>query len=910
MRTLRTWIGMLMLAGMATSVAPGGVRAAQTPAGDGLAALLQRLEAIEQKADTTGFLALLTDGADRNRAVAFASSELLPGVNRAVVQERDRQPLAGTLPGNGFRLVVDVFAEHGSRARIATWRLDVKRTREASAPGELDEWRVADEERLNSVESLYKIDLDPTRQYDAHHLTIAAEDLDLTLADGSVFVANTDQGVTGVVLIGHGEMQFHPTPKTERGQVKIFSGAETLDTRFDTAYLRMNPSDFETFLAASQITARAVDARDFRRAEEVFRAESPKSFALDLGDLSREPWSLLPAPGDFLAEVHTRRFDSLTYARSGSEAEDITLFDRKHRHNIALYASKEKIARNGRFYNEDDLADYDILDYDMDVNVTPDREWIEGRVRVRLKIKGYGLGAVTLHLADSLVVQSIVSDQFGRLFGIRVKNQNALVINLPTRQSRDKVLSFTISYAGRLPPQAADRETADVSADPGQRGVAQEDVPTVIAEPKYLYSNRSFWYPQGQVTDYATATMRINVPAGLDCVASGTLVGPPVLLAAKDPAASRKLYVFRAAQPLRYLALIVSRFVRADAATIAFDRTDASDDGGLPAMAGPINHSLNLTIEANPRQVQRGREMADRAADIAQYYASILGDAPYPSFTVALVESDLPGGHSPAYFAALNEPLPTSPFAWRNDPVAFQNFPEFFLAHEVAHQWWGQAVGWRNYHEQWLSEGFAQYFAALYAQHTRGDETFAGVMRQLRKWSLDDSDAGPIYLGYRLGHIRGDSRIFRALVYNKGAAVLHMLRRLVGDDAFFRGLRRFYRTERFQKAGTDGFRRAMEQEAGQPLDRFFEEWIYGSAIPKLKFSYRVEGTDVLLHFEQIGDVFDLPVTVTLEYSDHKPVDVAVPVTERSVDKRVALAGNLRGAEVRKDDGTLAEIVKG
>ena len=69
------------------------------------------------------------------------------------------------------------------------------------------------------------------------------------------------------------------------------------------------------------------------------------------------------------------------------------------------------------------------------------------------------------------------------------------------------------------------------------------------------------------------------------------------------------------------------------------------------------------------------------------------------------------------------------------------------------------------------------------------------------------TDQGPVYLGYRLGHIRGDSRVFRALVYNKGAAVLHMLRRLVGDDAFFRGLRRFYRDSRFRKAGTEDFRR-------------------------------------------------------------------------------------------------------
>ena len=101
-------------------------------------------------------------------------------------------------------------------------------------------------------------------------------------------------------------------------------------------------------------------------------------------------------PGDFLAEMRTRRFDTLTYARSGTEAEDITLFDRKRHHNIAIYASKVKLAQRGPFYNEDDLVDYDILDYDIDVAATPERQWIDGRVQIHLKIRSAVLGTLTL----------------------------------------------------------------------------------------------------------------------------------------------------------------------------------------------------------------------------------------------------------------------------------------------------------------------------------------------------------------------------------------------------------------------------------------------------------------------------------------------------------------------------------
>jgi aminopeptidase N len=138
-----------------------------------------------------------------------------------------------------------------------------------------------------------------------------------------------------------------------------------------------------------------------------------------------------------------------------------------------------------------------------------------------------------------------------------------------------------------------------------------------------------------------------------------------------------------------------------------------------------------------------------------------------------------------------------------------------------------------------------------------------------------------------------------------------MLRRLVGDDVFFRGLRDFYAASRFQKVGSEDLRIAMEAQAGRPLERFFERWIYGSTLPHLSFTYRVapsaSGQDAVLRFEQTGETFDVPVTVTLHYVNRKSVDVVVPVTEQVVEMRVALEGALRSAEISKDDGTLAEI---
>jgi hypothetical protein len=899
--TLATWLAAALL------LLPAGT-SAQSDADDlPIRMLLQRIEQSLQRSDRAGYSALLAASADPKSAADFVEEEFRPGATKAVIQERDRQRLKGTLPGNGYSLTLDAFTEFGDRARISTWQLDVRKSPDNT-------WTIAGQERLSSIENLYRLALNAGRQFTARNFTLRAEDLELTLVEGTVFTIDTEQGTTGLILLGHGELKFHPAPATEKGQVRIFSGSEALESRFDAAYVRVGTLDLHG--DRSVLVERPVDAKDLRRAEQVFREESVKSFVVDLADLSRDNWSLLPGGDDFLAEVRTRRFDTLTYARAGNEAEDVSLFDRRHKRNISVYASRDKLASRGRFYSEDDLAAYDVLDYDIEVAATPDRQWIEGVAKMRLRVRASSLGQITVRLADSLVVRSIVSSQFGRLFSLRVPNQNAVLVNLPATLLQDTEMTLAISYGGRLEPQPADRETLLAIGQRDQGSSPMIDDPMFPRpEPSYLYSNQSYWYPQSPITDYATATIQISVPALYNCVASGEVSSDsPELVPAKDPTQARKLYLFTAERPLRYLAFVVTKLTRADRWTVAFDTPRTAKRASAARGSNGAYEKLDLTVDANPRQLSRGREVAERAVDIVQYYESLVGDSPYSALTVALVENTLPGGHSPGYFAVLNQPLPNAGLTWRNDPASFSSYPEFFLAHEIAHQWWGQAVGWRNYHEQWLSEGFAQYFAALYAQHYRGDTIFANVLRQMRKWAIEDSPEGPVYLGYRVGHIRSDGRAFRAVVYNKGAAVLHMMRRLIGDDAFFRGMRRFYTESRFRKVGSDDLRQAMEAESGRPLERFFERWVYNAALPKITFSYRIEaganGNEAVLHFEQSGEVFDLPVTVTVQYADRKAADVVVPVTDRVVEVRVPLAGPLRTIDISKDDGTVAEIARG
>jgi hypothetical protein len=902
---MKTAMAVRLVLALAVLVATveGAAQSPQRP--DALGALVIRLQEAAASGNQNAINALGIPGAEGSSVAEFVES-VSPAPARVVIKERDRTALDDAKQ----RLLLEVFTEQGIEGRVATWQADVA----MASGGKVDDpsaWRIVNMERLAVVSGLYRLSLNPKQQFTVQNLTVAGQDLALQMATGSAFVADTPEGPTAIVLLGRGQMKFAPPDAAERTQVRIFSGNETLTADFDCALIRVRPSEFERRFAGSALTPRTVSGGDFRRANEFFEENVGRTLQIDLTDLSRDRWSLVPVASDLIAEVRTRKYGNLTYARVGNDAEDVSLFDRKRRKNISVYASEQKLAARGRFYSEDDLIDYDVLNYDIETAFNPERLWISGSARLTLKVRAPVLTTLTLRLADSLTVRSVYAAGFGRLLSLRVVGQNSLIVSLPGPTVRDTELTLQVTYNGRLESQALDNEAIALEQQ-------EQDSVVIPAEPRFLYSNRSYWYPQSTVTDYATARLRVTVPSEFDVVASGTPTGPPA--PAPGPVESgeraRKVFVFDSPRPVRYLACVISRFNTVTTAQLPapsypesggsrpnIDR--AAGDGDEEAAA---NGGVALIVQANPRQVGRARGIGDRSAAVFQYYASLMGDAPYPSFTLAVSESDLPGGHSPGYFALLNQPLPTSQLVWRNDPVSFDQYPTFFLAHELAHQWWGQAVGWKNYHEQWLSEGFAQYFALLYAEKERGTDVALSVRRQMRRWAIDSSVQGPIYLGYRLGHIKSDGRTRRALLYNKGAMVLHMLRRYVGDESFFGGLRKFYREWRFRKAGTDNFRVAMEAATGRDLSAFFESWIYASSIPHVKVWYEVIAPNqVVVKISHAGVVIPVPVTVTLMYASGETEDTVVNVDETSVSRTLPLKGPLREVALNQDYGALVEV---
>jgi len=212
-----------------------------------------------------------------------------------------------------------------------------------------------------------------------------------------------------------------------------------------------------------------------------------------------------------------------------------------------------------------------------------------------------------------------------------------------------------------------------------------------------------------------------------------------------------------------------------------------------------------------------------------------------------------------------------------------QGEDEVFRAHEVAHQWWGIAVDFATYHDQWLSEGFSD-FSGLWYLHAarRGSEKYFGILRRWRASIFDKRDEpSPIWLGYRASSSK-DELGYQILVYQKGAWVLHMLRilmlelRTAKDDRFTAMMQDFYRTHRGGRASTADFQRTVEKHIGTGMDWFFRQWVYGTEIPTYRVAWKADAVEngqyrvtLRVSQENVAEGFQMYVPVTVDLGENR-----------------------------------------
>jgi len=893
---------IVLALGLAIALVMGATAASRPPApvaqADAVARLLSDLETALASGDATRLTALESPALAPDIVNGIARS-VVAGPDAAVaVRERTRRPTP-----EGADVLADVFLGHGERATVETWRIHARTTADGRA-------LIAGLDAQGALTDLLKLTLDAAHQFAVHDLRFHATDLTLAMSSGTAFLAQTDDGVTAVVLHGRGSVRFEPPDRGEQGQLQAFAHQSELAVDVSDVFIRLNPAEFSTRVAEGALMPVTVNADALAVARQTFDEFSPRTYGIDLRDLGQTGWSFEPGVGNIVVEFKSGRLGWLTYARSPSELEDVTLFKRAGSKLVSSYASEERLATRGRFYDEAVSATYRVEHYDLDVTFDPLRHNLRGRASMQLRIMADVANTITIRLNDNLIVSSVTAPGADRLLAVRLTGQHRLLISLPDAVPRGAGVTLDIAYAGQLSPPAFDREALDPGTQDPNQGTGQDQQPgdfRLQPETVWIYSGRHAWYPQAESLDHATATMRFHVPTEYDVVASGTLARSSV----DAPSASgtgERTSEFVADRPIRYIACAISHFalVTSVPATVAKLSPSPDESRGHEPPSSPA--SVNVTVVATPKSTNPARALAARTGDILHFYATLVGEAPYSSFTLATVDDNVLGGHSPAYLTVLRERLPTSQFLWRADPVAFDQVPYFLLAHEVAHQWWGQAVGWKNYHEQWLSEGLAQYFAVLYAGSAQGPSTMHDLLSAMRSSVFGMPGAGPIALGYRLGHLSNEPSMFRVTLYNKSAVVLDMLRRLIGDKAFYAGLSRFYRQHRFATAGTDDLARAFQPDTTIPMDHFFDTWILNSGIPEARVQTQVDagGRTATIRVDPAGPPADFPLTVAVQYVDGTTESVTIPVIGGPTTRQIALKGPVRRF-MTKDDVTLVRF---
>ncbi len=468
---------------------------------------------------------------------------------------------------------------------------------------------------------------------------------------------------------------------------------------------------------------------------------------------------------------------------------------------------------------------------DARLSLDIENESIGGTVTHTLEAKHDGLRSVMLH-AEQLEIHKVRLQDQPLEFETR---DGELIITLDREYASNEVLEVTVHYTAQPV-----RGLYFVKPTP-----ARPQTPLTIwtqGEPE----DTRYWLPCWDYPNQMTTTeMRITVPEDLFAIGNGQLKSDTI-----DPEAGTRTLHWRMDQPhVTYLiSLVVGRF-----------REYRIDGHRVPMVAYAPPERYHP--ESMRRAYGRTRQMMD-------FFERRIGVAyPWPKYTQVSVPEFRFGGMENISATTLYE------FALQPPGAAAERSMDGLVAHELAHQWWGNLVTCRDWSHLWLNEGFATYFDALFTEEHRGGEAFAYQMRGNRRSGIEVDRKTPRPIVWQ--RYRQPMEMFDARAYPKGASVLHMLRGLLGDDVFFRALGLYAQRHAHEPVVTDDLRRVLEQVSEHELDWFFQQWCHQAGSPQLacQWSWDADAGGVRLEVRQtqatsdVVPLFRLPTEALLVYPD-------------------------------------------
>lgn len=675
-----------------------------------------------------------------------------------------------------------------------------------------------------------------------NNLVLKRDAATFTFASGAFYLLAPVNGkVTGAVFLGSATMELEPPLPAERRSLMLLTKGAPFKEEFTQALFRFTDGTDEelrkkagsgTSTGASGSPAEVLEsvAQHLRKdltynlSGRILQDVLGGTKGLFVGFIQGKKYS-----GKSLLAIDPHGLDWI--ALDPEEIAYLTYDDNKSGRWVAFHFAEEY--SNGRATGTQENKLIDLVHHRLDTAIEKSGK-IRGTAQTTVRSLVDGLVVLPFDLFDTLRVSSVIANGEQLHFIQEKKEEDSdffVVLNKPLNKG-DQIVVQT-QYAG---------DKAVHNAGGGN----------------YFPVARHNWYPNNGFGDYATYDLSFRIPKKMRMVATGRLVR------AIDEG-EENLSDWKAEIPQAVAGFNFGKF-----------KTQSQKIGEY-AIDGYANesHSDNLRgldiAASNSDQVALGTlntagmlKKAVAEAQIAtEIFDAYFGPAPYKTFSLTQQDACTFGQAWPGLVY-----LPVCYFFDNTQRHQLglddtRGYWKTVTPHEVAHQWWGHAVGFNSYRDQWISEGFSEMAASIYVQSVYGQKgpqefiKFWNDQRELltekNKEGFTPIATGPLTLGYRLNNSRSGFDIYRRLIYPKGGYVLHMIRMMLwepqtGDNRFKAMLKDFVKTHQNRPASTEDFKAALEKhmlpdmdlDGNGKMDWFFNQYVYGTDYPTYKFDHSFE----------------------------------------------------------------------
>jgi len=468
----------------------------------------------------------------------------------------------------------------------------------------------------------------------------------------------------------------------------------------------------------------------------------------------------------------------------------------------------------------------DVLKYDLSFDLYPEKKMFIAKAVITGKVKDSSIESIDLNFYDNFRINKITLND--SVSGYKNEDKR---LSIPYNLSYGSDFKIEVDYEG-----TPEKVGLDGFAFGKRNG---ESLVYNLSEPNYASS----WFPCNDFpSDKTLLNMWITNDSSAISISNGILVD-------LTNAGSRRTYHWRTKYPIStYLIAIYSSDYK------YFADKYISLDG---------RDTMKVEFYVMPDQLKDAKIDFSSEVKMIRHLSNLFGEYPFIKEKYGIAE----------FLWSLGAMEHQTITGVSSQMISGNKFYEDTYVHELAHQWWGDAVSPKYWKEIWLNEGFATYSEALYYESLTGKKALQSTMmgKFSKKFSGTLADPG--------------SFLFTRTVYDKGAWVLHMLRWEVGDSIFFNILRDYYESFKYSNASTKDFKNVCEKVSGKNLGKFFDQWINGEGQIDLEYQTTIDSTlngySTKISLHQVQEEYaeyHFPLQVELTFADSAVSDFRYEIT--------------------------------